>query len=155
MRTHRLFRKMGRICRMSGARPSENNFRVDGVSVNDNSNSTPGSILGSNLGVEAIREFSIVSNSYSAEYGRSTGAVVNAVTKSGTNALQGDAFYLHRNSDLDARNFFDGATIPPFRCHQFGGSLDGAIIQNVWGATTMDPTTRAANSQIRRPVGLD
>src|SRR6185295_17178460 len=115
---------------VSGARPSENNFRMDGVSVNDNSNSTPGSILGSNLGVEAIREFSIVSNSYSAEYGRSTGAVVNAVTKSGTNAIHGDMFYFHRNSALDARNFFDGATIPPFRRHQFGGSLGGALIKN-------------------------
>jgi len=115
---------------VSGARPSENNFRMDGVSVNDNSNSTPGSILGSNLGVEAIREFSIVSNSYSAEYGRSTGAVVNAVTKSGTNTIHGDAFYFHRNSALDARNFFDGATVPPFRRHQFGGSLGGAIVPN-------------------------
>src|SRR6187399_829933 len=115
---------------VSGARPSENNFRMDGVSVNDNSNSTPGSILGSNLGVEAIREFSIVSNSYSAEYGRSTGAVVNAVTKSGTNALHGDAFYFHRNSALDARNFFDGAEVPPFRRHQFGGSLGGPLIKN-------------------------
>jgi len=115
---------------VSGARPSENNFRMDGVSINDNSNSTPGSILGSNLGVEAIREFSIVSNSYSAEYGRSTGAVVNAVTKSGTNAVHGDMFYFHRNSALDARNFFDGATTPPFRRHQFGGSLGGALIKN-------------------------
>src|SRR5207344_459559 len=70
---------------VSGARPSENNFRMDGVSINDSSNSTPGSILGTNLGVEAVREFSVVSNSYSAEYGRATGGVVNAVTKSGTN----------------------------------------------------------------------
>jgi hypothetical protein len=115
---------------VSGARPSENNFRMDGVSINDNSNSTPGSILGSNLGVEAIREFSIVSNSYSAEYGRSTGAVVNAVTKSGTNALHGDVFYFHRNSALDARNFFDGSEAPPFRRHQFGGSVGGALIKN-------------------------
>src|SRR5688572_4333133 len=80
---------------VSGARPSENNFRMDGVSINDNSNSTPGNMLGANLGIESIREFSIVSNSYSAEYGRSTGAVVNAVTKSGTNGIRGDLFYFH------------------------------------------------------------
>ena len=70
---------------VSGARPSENNFRLDGVSLIDSSNSTPGNVLGTNLGVEAVREFSVVSNSYSAEYGRATGAVVNAVTKSGGN----------------------------------------------------------------------
>ena len=115
---------------VSGARPSENNFRQDGVSVTDNSNSTPGNILGTNLGVEAIREFSVASNSYSAEYGRSTGAVVNAVTKSGGNDVHGSAFYFHRNSALDARNFFDGSSKPEFRRHQFGGALGGPIIKN-------------------------
>lgn len=116
---------------VSGARPSENNFRMDGVGINDNSNSTPGNMLGTNLGVESIREFSIVSNSYSAEYGRSTGAVINAVTKSGANSIHGDAFYFHRNSALDARNHFDGpGKIPPFRRHQYGGSLGGPIVPN-------------------------
>jgi hypothetical protein len=112
---------------VSGARPSENNFRLDGISLMDNSNSTPGSILGTNLGVEAVREFSIVTNSYSAEYGRATGAVVNAVTKSGTNDIRGTLFYFHRNSALDARNFFDGATKPSFRRHQFGAAVGGPI----------------------------
>src|SRR4029434_5388397 len=61
----------------------------------------------------------------------STGAVVNAVTKSGTNAIHGDAFYFHRNSALDARNFFDGpGKIPPFRRHQFGGSVGGPLVKN-------------------------
>ena len=116
---------------VSGARPSENNFRMDGVSINDNSNSTPGNMLGANLGIESIREFSIVSNSYSAEYGRSTGAVVNAVTKSGTNAIRGDLFYFHRNSAVDARNFFDGpGKIPPFRRHQFGAAVGGPVVSN-------------------------
>lgn len=114
----------------SGARPSENNFRLDGISLNDNSNSTPGSILGTNLGVEAIREFSVVSNSYSAEYGRATGAVINAVTKSGANDIRGSLFYFHRNSALDARNYFDGPTAPPFRRHQFGGAMGGPLVKN-------------------------
>lgn len=115
---------------VSGARPSENNFRLDGISLNDNSNNTPGSTLGTNLGVEAVREFSVVSNNYSAEYGRATGAVVNAVTRSGTNDLHGTLFYFHRNSALDARNFFDGSKKPTFRRHQFGIATGGPIIKN-------------------------
>jgi hypothetical protein len=115
---------------VSGARPTENNFRLDGISLNDNSNSTPGSILGTNLGVEAVREFSVVSNSYSAEYGRATGGVINAVTKSGTNEVHGSLFYFHRNSALDARNFFDRGTKPSFRRHQFGAAAGGPIVKN-------------------------
>jgi hypothetical protein len=115
---------------VSGARPSENNFRLDGVSLNDNSNSTPGNTLGVNLGVESVREFSVVSNNYSAEYGRATGAVINAVTRSGTNDLHGTLFYFHRNSALDARNFFDGTNKPSFRRHQFGGATGGPIVKN-------------------------
>ena len=115
---------------VSGARPSENNFRLDGVSLNDNSNSTPGNTLGVNLGVESVREFSVVSNNYSAEYGRATGAVINAVTRSGTNDMHGTLFYFHRNSALDARNFFDGATKPSFRRHQFGAAAGGPIVKN-------------------------
>jgi len=115
---------------ISGARPTENNFRLDGVSVNDNSNSTPGSILGTNMGVEAVREFSVVSSNYSAEYGRATGGVINAVTKSGTNDLHGTLFYFGRNSAADARNFFDPSTKPSFRRHQFGASVGGPLIKN-------------------------
>lgn len=115
---------------ISGARPSENSFRLDGVSLNDNANTTPGNALGTNLGVESIREFSVVSNNYSAEYGRATGGVLNAVTRSGTNDLHGSLLYFHRNSALDARNFFDGATKPAFRRHQFGGAAGGPIVKN-------------------------
>jgi len=115
---------------VSGARPTENNFRLDGISLNDSSNTTPGNILGTNMGVEAVREFSVVSNSYSAEYGRATGAVVNAVTKSGTNDIHGTVFYFGRNSALDARNFFDGSEKPQFRRHQFGAAVGGPIVKN-------------------------
>jgi len=115
---------------VSGARPTENNFRLDGISLNDSSNTTPGSILGTNMGVEAVREFSVVSNNYSAEYGRATGAVVNAVTKSGTNEMHGSLFYFGRNSALDARNFFDGSVKPSFRRHQFGAAAGGPIVKN-------------------------
>jgi hypothetical protein len=115
---------------ISGARPSENNYRLDGISLNDNANNTPGSILGTNLGVEAIREFSVVSNNYSAEYGRASGGVLNAVTRSGTNELHGTLFYFHRNSALDARNFFDPSTRPLFRRHQTGAAVGGPIVKN-------------------------
>ncbi|MFN7949711.1 MAG: TonB-dependent receptor [Blastocatellia bacterium] len=118
---------------ISGGRPSENNFRLNGVSINDYANTGPGSSLGINLGVDAIQEFSVLTSSYSAEYGRTSGGVVNAVTKSGTNEIHGTAYMFHRNSALDAANFFtnaSGLAKEPFRRHQFGGSVGGPIIKN-------------------------
>src|SRR6185437_10610634 len=109
-----------------GARQSDNAYRIDGLIVNDYANAGPGSSLRVNMGVDAIREFSVLTNSFSAEYGRGAGGVVNAITKSGTNDFHGSAFYFHRNSALDARNFFD-TTIPAFRRHQAGGALGGPI----------------------------
>ncbi len=110
---------------ISGARQSDNGYRIDGLIVNDYANAGPGSSLRVNMGVDAIREFSVLTNSFSAEYGRGSG-VVNAITKSGTNEFHGSAFYFHRNSALDARNFFDNV-IPAFRRHQYGGALGGPI----------------------------
>jgi hypothetical protein len=115
---------------ISGSRPVQNNFRLDGTSVTDYTGSTPGSINGINLGVDAIREFSVLSSTYSAQYGRSAGGVINAVTRSGTNEFHGTLFYFHRNDNLDARNFFDGEEIPEFRRHQFGASAGGPIHGN-------------------------
>jgi hypothetical protein len=111
---------------ISGGRPTDNAFRIDGLVVNDYANAGPGSSLHVNMGVDAIREFSVLTNNYSAEYGRGSGGVINAITKSGTNQFHGSAYYFHRNSALDARNFFDGA-IPPFRRHQYGGAVGGPI----------------------------
>src|SRR6202047_2408314 len=76
---------------ISGSRPQENNYRIDGISVNDYSNGGPGSAEGSTLGVDAVQEFSVLTSNYSAEYGRTSGGVVNAITKSGTNSFHGDA----------------------------------------------------------------
>ena len=121
---------LGTKMSISGGRPSENVFRVDGLVVNDQANNSPGSALGVNMGVDAIREFSVLTNAYSAEYGRSAGGVVNAISKSGSNDFHGTAFEFLRNSALDARNFFDGAKIPPFRRNQFGGSFGGPIKQD-------------------------
>ena len=115
---------------IAGSRPTENNYRLNGISISDYANSAPGSSLGVNLGVDAIREFSVLTSTYSAEYGRASGGVINATTRSGENALHGSASYFHRNSGLDARNFFDVGKLPPFHRHQFGGTLGGPIKKN-------------------------
>ena len=115
---------------ISGSRPFQNSFRLDGLSVTTYNGSTPGSVTGLNLGVDAISEFSVHSSVYSAEYGQAGGGIINAVTKSGSNAFHGAAFYFHRNDNLDARNFFDGEAPPEFRRHQFGTSLGGPVRKN-------------------------
>jgi hypothetical protein len=111
---------------ISGGRPQQNNYRLDGVSVNDFANGGPGSVLGGNLGVDAIQEFSVLTSNYSAEYGKTSGGVVNAITRSGTNQFHGSVYEFLRNSALDARNFFDG-DIPPFKRNQFGAAAGGPI----------------------------
>jgi len=115
---------------ISGARPQQNNYRLDGISINDYSNGGPGSVLGQNLGVEAIQEFSVLTSNYSAEYGKTSGGVVNAISRSGTNQFHGSVYEFLRNSSLDANNFFDnsnGVPKPPFRRNQFGVSGGGPI----------------------------
>lgn len=113
---------------INGGRPQQNSYRIDGVSINDQINAAPGSQAGGgNLGVDAIQEFSVITDNESAEYGRESAGVINAITRSGTNDFHGDGFEFIRNSVLDARNFFDPAKIPPFRRNQFGGSLGGPI----------------------------
>src|SRR5882757_5370880 len=85
-------RGFGSQVTISGARPTQNNYRLDGVSINDYANGAPGSVLGGNLGVDAIQEFSVLTGNYSAEYGKTSGGVVNAISKSGTNAFHGDVY---------------------------------------------------------------
>jgi hypothetical protein len=125
--TARAQRGNGLAISISGGRIVENVFRIDGLVVNDYANAGPGSSLHVNMGVDAIREFSILTNNYSAEYGRGASGVINAITKSGTNDFHGAAYYFHRNSALDARNFFDGPKIAPFRRHQYGGAVGGPV----------------------------
>jgi len=108
----------------AGHRPTENNFVMDGISINDPSNSGPGSVLGVNLGADAIQEFSVVTTNYSAEYGRTAGAYINAITKSGTNTFHGSAYGFFRDAALDAQPFFTpaGTAQAPFSRKQFGAS---------------------------------
>ena len=119
-------RGLGAQLSISGGRPQQNSYLLDGVNINDYSNAGPGSVLGGNLGVDAISEFSVITINPSAQYGRTSGGVISAITKSGTNQFHGNAYEFLRNSALDARNFFD-AKIPPFRRNQFGGSAGGPI----------------------------
>lgn len=128
--TERLNRGLGTQLSISGTRPQANSYRVDGINVNDYANGGPGSVQGGALGVDAIQEFSVLTANYTAEYGRTAGGVINAITRSGTNSFHGDAFEFVRNSSLDAANFFDnfgGSIKPPFRRNQFGGSGGGPI----------------------------
>src|SRR5882724_4273402 len=126
--TDRGNRGFGQQLTISGARPQQNNYRLDGISLNDYANGAPGSVLGGSLGVDAIQEFSVLTSNYSAEYGKTSGGVINAITRSGTGAFHGSAYEFLRNSALDARNFFDGPKIPSFKRNQFGGSIGGPII---------------------------
>ncbi|MBV9296242.1 MAG: TonB-dependent receptor, partial [Acidobacteriaceae bacterium] len=123
-------RGLGTQLSIGGNRPQQNNYRLDGVSINDYSNGGPGSILGVVLGVEAVQEFSVVTDNAPASYGKTGGGVINAVTRSGTDQLHGSVYWFLRNSDLDARNFFDPSTIPPFRRNQFGADAGGPIVKN-------------------------
>ncbi|HKX31064.1 MAG TPA: TonB-dependent receptor [Blastocatellia bacterium] len=117
---------------VNGARPEMNSFLLDGTDINNAYNKTPGSMAGVLLGVDAIQEFQVLTNSYSSEFGRASGGVFNIVTRSGTNSWHGSAFEFHRNSALDARNFFDNPNQekPSFRRHQFGGVFGGPLVKD-------------------------
>ena len=119
-------RGFGTQMTINGGRPAQNNYRLDGVSVNDYSNSAPGSVLGADLGSDAVAEFSVLSSNYPAEYGRSSGGVINGITRSGTNEFHGSVYEFLRNSALDASNFFDAAK-PAFKRNQFGATAGGPI----------------------------
>jgi len=123
-------RGFGTQLSVSGTRSAQNNYRQDGISFNDYTNDAPGDVLGAQLGVDAIQEFSILTTNYSAEYGKTSGGVINSVTRSGDNQFHGSAYEFVRNAALDARNYFDGNTIPPFSRNQFGGTLGGPIRHN-------------------------
>src|SRR6201981_110017 len=128
--TDRGNRGFGQQLTISGARPQQNNYRLDGVSLNDYANGAPGSVMGGDLGVDAIQEFSVLTTNYSAQYGNTAGGVVNAVTRSGTNAFHGGVYEFIRNDKLDAANFFEQGVRSPFRRNQFGGDIGGPIHKN-------------------------
>jgi carboxypeptidase family protein/TonB-dependent receptor-like protein len=112
---------------MGGSRANQTLWLLDGSNINTGTAfGTPGSAAGVMLGVDAVQEFQVLTSGYGAEMGGTSGGVINMISKSGTNNLHGSLFEFLRNSDLDARNFFD-VERPPFKRNQFGGSLGGAI----------------------------
>jgi hypothetical protein len=118
----------------NGLRPAQNNYLLDGI---DNNSNLVDFLNGTNYAirppVDAIQEFKVATNDYSADTGRSAGAVLNATIKSGTNQFHGAAWEFFRNDALDAANYFENANGLPkgrFQQNQFGATLGGPIIHN-------------------------
>lgn len=114
----------------NGARSLENNFLLDGI---DNNSNLPDLLNETNYvvmpSVDALQEFKVETDSYNAEFGRATGAIVNATLKSGSNEFHGVLYEFLRNQHLDARNYFDPA-LPPYHQNQFGATLGGPVIHD-------------------------
>ncbi len=123
---------VGNMFAVSGRRPQENLFLLNGIEYTGASliNNTPGGASGELLGVDAVREFNVVTDTYGADYGKRPGAQVSVVTASGSNELHGSAYEFFRNSALDARNFFDQGSVPTFQRSQFGAAAGGPIKKN-------------------------
>lgn len=119
----------GNMFSVAGNRPQQNLFLLNGIEYTGaaENNMQPGGTSQQLLGVDAVREFNILQNGYSAEYGKHPGGQIIILTRSGTNQWHGTAFEFLRNSALDAPNYFDQGAAPPFHRNQFGGSLGGPI----------------------------
>ena len=128
----------GRRIIIAGAQAHSNAVLLDGTDTKSPRGNTPGSVTGVMLGVDTVREFQVLTSAYTAEYGRFSGGVIMATTKSGTNEIHGSLFEFHRNSALDARNHFDRDFInfaersktPNFIRNQFGFTLGGPVVKD-------------------------
>ncbi|MCU1335198.1 MAG: hypothetical protein JWO19_779 [Bryobacterales bacterium] len=118
----------GNLVSVLGQRSGHNLYLIDGATVTDEHFNNM--VIAPSI--ESISEFNIQKTSYAPEFGGKSGAVINVVTKSGSNELHGSLFEFVRNDIFDAKNFFDSqqAPIPPFRQNQFGGSLGGPVARN-------------------------
>lgn len=113
---------------VAGGRARNQDYTLDGGNVT-NAVGVTRPQQQTSLPLDAMQEFRVISNNYSAEYGHSTGGIIALSTRSGTNQFHGSLFEFARNNRLDARNFFAGAA-PPLNLHQFGGSLGGPIVRD-------------------------
>jgi hypothetical protein len=123
----------GNTFTVAGRRPMDNLVMLNGIEYTGSSQLaiTPGGVSGYLLGIDAVREFNVQTDTYGAEYGKRSGAQVGVVTQSGTNALHGSVFEFLRNSAVDSRSFFAQTSFdPPFRQNQFGGALGGPLKKN-------------------------
>jgi len=112
-----------------GARTGQNAYMLDGTDILDALGRSAGSAQGMVSGIESVQEFTVLTNTYAAEYGRAAGGVFNIATKSGTNSIGGSVFEYWRNAALDEKNYFD-VEKPPFNRNQYGGSIGGPLVQN-------------------------
>jgi len=119
----------GNTFSVAGRRTAENLFVLNGIEYTGSSQLaiTPGGVSGDLLGIDAVREFNVLTDAYPAEYGKRAGAQVSAVTQSGTNALHGSVYEFLRNSALDAKNVLAQGSNPPFKQNQFGGAAGGPL----------------------------
>ncbi len=117
---------------VSGNRPQQNLFLLNGIEFTGaaENNMQPGGTSQQLLGVDAVREFNVLRDTYGAEFGKRPGAQVAIVTQSGSNGVHGSFYEFMRNSAFDARNFFDGASAPPFQRNQFGAAIGGPVRKN-------------------------
>ena len=115
---------------IAGARPEQTGYLLEGTNISDIADKAPSSVAGVLLGVDTVKEFSVKTHGYSAEFGRAAGGIISAVTKSGTNQFRGTAFEFLRDSTFDAKGFFDEGEAPPFTRNQGGGTLGGPIAKN-------------------------
>ncbi len=117
---------------VSGNRPQQNLFLLNGIEFTGaaENNMQPGGTSQELLGVDAVRQFNVLRDSYSAEYGKRSGAQVLIVTQGGSNQVHGSAYEFLRNDAFDARNYFDRGAAPPFQRNQFGASLGGPLRRN-------------------------
>jgi hypothetical protein len=120
---------VGSMFSASGRRAQDNLFLLNGIEYTGASliNTTPGGTSGQLLGIDGIHEFNVVTDTYSASYGKRDGAQVSISTTGGTNTLHGSVYEFLRNSFFDARNYFDGERIPEFQRNNFGAALGGPI----------------------------
>ena len=120
---------VGNMFSVAGRRPQDNLFLLNGVEYTGASliNNTPGGTSGQLLGIDGVREFNVVSDTYSAAYGKREGAQISIVTLQGTNKLHGSVYEFLRNSYFDSRNYFDQPRIPEFQRNDFGAALGGPL----------------------------
>src|SRR5215471_16537004 len=119
-----------RNIRFSGHSLDDSNFTFDGVDTSGVQEQTQKADTRLNIALDSMAEFRVSTSNYTAESGAAGGAQINVVSKGGTNEYHGSTFYAIRNDALDARSPFDGATLPPFTLHQFGGGVGGPIVKD-------------------------
>ncbi len=110
---------------VAGSRWGSTLFLLDGTEITEGRNTSSAS--GNILGVEGVQEFRVLTQNVNAEYGRASGGIITAITRSGSNDFHGSAYEFVRNNHLDTPNYFDQGEMPPFTRNQYGGAVGGPL----------------------------